>query len=66
MMFKTIKNKIKNTGVFGHSSYGKTWQNKEGNEQNDWYRIFITNEVNPDEKLDFQLLQKNFFKFRIN
>ena len=53
MMFKTIKNKIKNTGVFGHSSYGKTWQNKEGNEQNDWYRIFITNEVSPDEKLDF-------------
>ena len=36
-MFKTIRNKIKNTGVFGHSSYGKTWQKKEGNEQYDWY-----------------------------
>ena len=37
MMFKIIKNKIKNTGIFGNSSYGKTWQEKEGGEQIDWY-----------------------------
>jgi len=36
---KTLKNKIKNTGIFGHFSYGKTWQEKEGDEQNDWYNI---------------------------
>ena len=34
---KTLKNKIKNTGIFGHFSYVKIWQEKEGDEQNDWY-----------------------------
>jgi len=48
-MFKTVRNKIKNTGVFGHSSYGKTWQKKEGNEQNDWY-----NQMHESHKIQHQ------------
>ena len=42
MMFKIIKNKIKNTGIFGHSSYGKTWQEKvDGSYYNDFSIIQI-------------------------
>ena len=48
-MFKTVRNKIKNTGIFGHSSYGKTWQKKEGNEQNDWY-----NQMHESHKIQHQ------------
>jgi len=36
-MFKSVKNKIMNTGVFGNKSYGRTWQEREGPEQSAWY-----------------------------
>ena len=38
-MFKIIKNKIKNTGILGNSSYGKTWQERDGEDQSEWYNI---------------------------
>ena len=38
-MFKSIKNKIKNSGVLGNKTYGKTWQEREGKDQVDWYTI---------------------------
>ena len=38
-MFKSIKNKIKNSGVLGNKTYGKTWQERNGQEQVDWYTI---------------------------
>lgn len=36
-MFKTIKNKIQNTGLLGNKTYGKTWQERDGMEQIEWY-----------------------------
>ncbi len=36
-MFKSVKNKIMNTGVFGNKSYGRTWQERDGPEQSAWY-----------------------------
>ena len=36
-MFKTIKNKIQNTGLLGNKTYGKTWQERDGKEQIEWY-----------------------------
>ena len=60
MMFKTIKNKIKNTGVFGHSSYGKTWQNKEGNEQNDWYdQMHESHKIQHQDFIQYLKTRKN-------
>lgn len=38
-MFKSIKNKIKNSGVLGNKTYGKTWQERDGKDQVDWYTI---------------------------
>lgn len=36
-MLLGIKNKIKNSGIFGKSSYGKTWNEKNGIKQQEWY-----------------------------
>ena len=59
-MFKTIRNKIKNTGVFGHSSYGKTWQKKEGNEQNDWYdQMHESHKIQHQDFIQYLKTRKN-------
>ena len=59
-MFKIIRNKIKNTGVFGHSSYGKTWQKKEGNEQNDWYdQMHESHKIQHQDFIQYLKIRKN-------
>ena len=59
-MFKTIRNKIKNTGVFGHSSYGKTWQEKEGSEQNDWYnKMHQSHKIQHQDFIQYLKTRKN-------
>ena len=37
VVFKQIKDKIKNSGVGDKAEYGKTWQEKSGSEQIEWY-----------------------------
>ena len=60
MMFKIIKNKIKNTGIFGHSSYGKTWQEKEGSEQNDWYnKMHQSHKIQHQDFIQYLKTRKN-------
>ena len=59
-MFKTVRNKIKNTGIFGHSSYGKTWQKKEGNEQNDWYdQMHESHKIQHQDFIQYLKTRKN-------
>ena len=59
-MFKIIRNKIKNTGIFGHSSYGKTWQEKEGGEQIDWYnRMHESHKIQHQDFIQYLKTRKN-------
>ena len=37
ILFDSIKNRIKNSGVVGNKTYGKTWKEKDGEEQVLWY-----------------------------
>ncbi len=37
VLFDSIKNKIKNSGIVGNDTYGKTWKEKDGSEQIKWY-----------------------------
>ena len=37
-MFENIKDKIKNKGFFKEGTYGKTWQERSGEEQSNWYK----------------------------
>ena len=60
MMFKIIKNKIKNTGIFGNSSYGKTWQERDGNEQTDWYdRMHESHKIQHQDFIQYLKTRKN-------
>jgi len=53
-MLRTIKNKIMNTGIFGNKSYGKTWQEKDGDEQVKWYdKMHKSHEVQHEDFLKF-------------
>ena len=36
-MFESIKNKIKNFEPLTKNSYGRSWSEKSGNNQLDWY-----------------------------
>ena len=59
-MFKIIKNKIKNTGVFGNSSYGKTWKEKDGNEQIDWYdKMHKSHKIQHEDFIQYIKTRKN-------
>ena len=53
-MFKSLKNKIMNTGVFGNKSYGKTWQEKDGEDQVKWYdKMHKSHQVQHEDFLKF-------------
>ena len=59
-MFKSIKNKIKNTGILGNSSYGKTWQEREGNKQNDWYdQMHESHKIQHQDFIQYLKTRKN-------
>jgi SAM-dependent methyltransferase len=59
-VFKIIRNKIKNTGIFGHSSYGKTWQEREGNKQNDWYdQMHESHKIQHQDFIQYLKTRKN-------
>ena len=54
IVFKSVKNKIMNTGVFGNKSYGKTWQEKDGTKQVAWYdKMHSSHEIQHQDFINY-------------